>query len=309
MKNKLKKGLLVGGMLLSSLLVTGCKQDVASQAATEVAKERLSVYTTFYPIYEVTKYIVGDVGDVEVLMKNTDPHSFEPSTRDVAELYDADVFVYHSHTFEKWTEELQVNLAEMEIPSIEAADSLELQVVEGLEEFGDLENASDPHTWLDPLLIGQEALNIGEQLAEVDAEHKEHYLATSQEFNQQMIALDQKYQEVFKDKKQRYFVTQHTAFSYLAERYGLKQLGIAGVSNELEPNSRQLAEVEEFVKANHVDVIYTESNSSPKIAKVIQDATGAQLKVLSPLETDPANGKDFIENLAFDLETIAKNMK
>ncbi|HAP4808723.1 TPA: zinc ABC transporter solute-binding protein, partial [Enterococcus faecalis] len=107
----------------------------------------------------------------------------------------------------------------------------------------------------------------------------------------------------------KYFVTQHTAFSYLAKRFGLQQLGIAGISNELEPNSRQMAEIELFIKENNVKVIFTETNSSPKIANSLRDSTGVSLKVLSPLENKPNNNKTFIENFEENLSTLDKNMQ
>ncbi len=64
--------------------------------------------------------------------------------------------------------------------------------------------------------------------------------------------LTKKYQPIFEKASQKTFVTQHTAFSYLAKRFGLKQLGIAGISPEQEPSPRQLTEIQEFVKTYNV---------------------------------------------------------
>ena len=68
--------------------------------------------------------------------------------------------------------------------------------------------------------------------------------------------LTKKFQPKFEKATQKTFVTQHTAFSYLAKRFGLNQLGIAGISPEQEPSPRQLTEIQEFVKTYKVKTIF-----------------------------------------------------
>ena len=104
-------------------------------------------------------------------------------------------------------------------------------------------------------------------------------------------------------------MTQHTAFSYLSKRFGLKQLGIAGISPEQEPSPRQLTEIQEFVKTYQVKTIFTESNISSKVAETLVKSTGVQLKTLNPLEADPQNDKSFLENLEDNIAILAKELK
>ena len=118
-----------------------------------------------------------------------------------------------------------------------------------------------------------------------------------------------KYQPLFEKATQKTFVTQHTAFSYLAKRFGLKQLGIAGISPEQEPTARQLAEIQQFVKDYQVQTIFVEKHTSSKVADSIAKATGAKVKVLDPLEADPENNKDFLENLEENMASLAKELQ
>ncbi|MBF1713432.1 MAG: zinc ABC transporter substrate-binding protein, partial [Streptococcus intermedius] len=99
------------------------------------------------------------------------------------------------------------------------------------------------------------------------------------------------------------------AFSYLAKRFGLRQLGIAGISPEQEPSPRQLTEIEEFVKTYKVKTIFVESNASSKVAKTLVNSTGVKLKQLNPLEADPQNNNTYLENLEANLATLAKELK
>ena len=105
-------------------------------------------------------------------------------------------------------------------------------------------------------------------------------------------------------------MTQHTAFSYLAKRFGLKQLGIAGISPEQEPTARwQLAEIQQFVKDYQVKTIFVEKHTSSKVADSIAKATGARVKVLDPLEADPQNDKDLLANLEENMASLAKELE
>ncbi|ETJ27222.1 Periplasmic solute binding family protein, partial [human gut metagenome] len=114
----------------------------------------------------------------------------------------------------------------------------------------------DPHTWLDPEKVAEEAQIIADKLSKIDSKNKETYQKNVKELVAKAKELTKKYQPIFKAAKQKTFVTQHTAFSYLAKRFGLTQLGIAGISPEQEPSPRQLTEIEEFVKQYKVKTIF-----------------------------------------------------
>ena len=89
----------------------------------------------------------------------------------------------------------------------------------------------------------------------------------------------------------------------------MQQLGIAGISPEQEPNARQLTEIQEFVKTYKVKTIFTESNASSKVAETLVKSTGVRLKTLNPLEADPQNDKNYLENLEENMSILAKELK
>ena len=128
-------------------------------------------------------------------------------------------------------------------------------------------------------------------------------------FAEKAKELSKKYQGVFSGIENKTFVTQHTAFSYLAKRFGLKQLGISGISPDQEPSPRQLTEIQDFIKTYQVKTIFVESNASSKLAETLKKATGVNLKVLNPLEADPENDKSYLENLEDNFKILAKELK
>lgn len=296
-----------------SVLAGLCLMACSVQKEASQVQSGMRIVTSFYPIYSLVKEVSGDKNDVRMIGSRSGIHSYEPSAADIRAIYDADVFIYHSRILESWAGRLDPNLQGSSVKVLEASTSLPLSKVPGLEdmEVGQgIDEASlyDPHTWLDPVLVGQEALEIGELLAESDPENGDYYRENARALERDAQKLADKYIPIFAKASSKTFVTQHTAFSYTAQRFGLKQLGIAGVSEE-EPSPRQLAEIKEFVDTYRVQTIFTEKGTSDKLAKALATSTGVDLKVLDPLEADPENNLTYLENLEQVLETLAQELK
>ena len=294
------------------VLVLGACGQKTSQDSKEA--KGIKIVTSFYPIYAMVKEISGDLNDVRMIQSSSGIHSFEPSANDIAAIYDADVFVYHSHTLESWAGSLDSSLQNSKVKVLEASEGMTLERVPGLEDVEagdgiDEKTLYDPHTWLDPEKVAEEAQIIADKLSELDSANKETYQKNAQNFSAKAHDLTKKYQPIFEKANQKTFVTQHTAFSYLAKRFGLNQLGIAGISPDQEPSPRQLSEIQDFVKTYRVKTIFTESNLSSKVADTLVKSTGVSLKTLNPLEADPQNDKSYLDNLEENLTILAQELK
>ena len=294
------------------VLVLGACGQKTSQDSKEA--KGMKIVTSFYPIYAMVKEISGDLNDVRMIQSSSGIHSFEPSANDIAAIYDADVFVYHSHTLESWAGSLDLSLQNSKVKVIEASEGMTLERVSGLEDMQagdgiDEKTLYDPHTWLDPEKVAEETQIIADKLSELDNANKDTYQKNAQSYSNKAHDLTNKYKPIFEKASQKTFVTQHTAFSYLAKRFGLNQLGIAGISPDQEPSPRQLTEIQEFVKTYKVKTIFTESNASSKVADTLVKSTGVSLKTLNPLEADPQNDKSYLENLEENLAVLAQELK
>lgn len=221
--------------VLAGLCLIACSvQKEASQV-----QSGMRIVTSFYPIYSLVKEVSGDKNDVRMIGSRSGIHSYEPSAADIRAIYDADVFIYHSRILESWAGRLDPNLQGSSVQVLEASTTLPLSKVPGLEdmEVGQgIDEASlyDPHTWLDPVLVGQEALEIGELLAESDPENADYYRENARALERDAQKLADKYIPIFAKSSSKTFVTQHTAFSYTAQRFGLKNWQIVHSYEEIE---------------------------------------------------------------------------
>ncbi|OJF72498.1 adhesion protein [Streptococcus bovimastitidis] len=298
------------GILVFPLLI--CLS--ACQSKSDKQAEGLRIVTSFYPIYAMTKYVSGDLNDIKMIHSTSGIHGYEPSANDVAAIYDADVFFYHSHTLESWAGQLDASAHHSKVQIMETSKGLPLDKVQGLEDMEvgkgiDPATLYDPHTWSDPILAAQEVQDIADKLSKLDPKNKAVYQENASNFSQEARAIAEGYKEKFKGIKKKTFVTQHTAFSYLAKRFGLIQLGISGISPDQEPTARQLKEIRDFIKTYKVKTIFVEKNVSQKMAKTVAKSTGAKLKELSPLEVDPGHQKSYLDYISENLEILYQELK
>ncbi|MER2174632.1 MAG: metal ABC transporter substrate-binding protein [Carnobacterium sp.] len=312
--NKKKR---IGLMTLASIvmmLVIGC----GNQENTQTETDKLNVVTTFYPMYDFTKKVAGDEAEVTLLLEaGTDTHGYEPSAKEVAAISDADVFVYNSEEMEVWVSSVLESIDTENTVIVNASEGISL--LESTEEDHHDENEEeghhhevDPHIWLDPVLAQEEVTNIKEGLVAADPENKEIYESNATQYNEKLQTLDQEFANAFSDATNRVFVTQHAAFAYLANRYDLEQVSIAGISTEEEPSPAKLAELQDYINANDIHYIYYAETSSSKIAETLANETGTELEILNPIEgittEDQEKGTDYIQLMKNNLAALQKSI-
>ena len=150
---------------LFALFLGACGQKSSQDNSSEA--KGMKIVTSFYPVYAMVKEISGDLNDVRMIQSSSGIHSYEPSANDIAAIYDADVFVYHSHTLESWAGSLDPSLQKSKVKVLEASEGMTLERVPGLEDMQagegiDEKTLYDPHTWLDPEKVAEEAQIIAD---------------------------------------------------------------------------------------------------------------------------------------------------
>lgn len=307
---------LVCACTLSLSLLTGCGTQPADTAAGD---GRLRVLTSFYPMYDFACKIGGDCIDVtNMVPSGTEPHDWEPSTNDLKNLEKADVFIYNGADMEPWADDLLVSRSDT-LRVVEASENVELRTTDGEHEHAhEHEDADhhhgdfDPHVWLDPENAKIEMEAIWDALCAADPENSTVFQSNYEKYAAELDALDAEFREKLAPLPNRTIVVAHEAFGYLCDAYGLTQVGIEGLSPDSEPDPGRMAEVIDFVREHSISTIFFEELVSPKVAEAIASETGAQAKMLSPLEglsdEQAAAGADYFsvmhDNLAALMEAL-----
>ncbi|WP_438497343.1 metal ABC transporter substrate-binding protein [Paenibacillus sp. IHBB 3054] len=366
MKSKFNIRYLTVLSLSTLLIAAGCGKnnntDPAATAATASntpaaettavpAADKLDIKVSFYPMYEFTKNVAGELADVEVLVPaGMESHDWEPTAQDMAKITDADVLVYNGAGMEGWVEQVLDSASGSKMVTVEASKGLEIK--EGSEEEADAhsheheeaghgeeahdheheeaghaeeahdheegEHAEeghahdhgglDPHVWLAPELAIKEVRTIEAALSAASPANSAAFKANADAYIAKLEALHQEFQDGLKDTKRKDFITQHAAFGYLAEAYGLTQVPIAGLSPEQEPSAAQMAGIVEFAKAHDVKTIFFETLVSSSVADTIAQEIGAKAAVLNPIEgltdEDRSNNLDYIGIMRQNLEAL-----
>jgi zinc transport system substrate-binding protein len=170
----------------------------------------------------------------------------------------------------------------------------------------DHEGGVDPHFWLDPTRLADVADAVAARLGELDPARAEEFTGRASTLRAELEALDAELAEGLATCARTELVTSHAAFGYLADRYGLQQVGIAGLSPQEEPSPARLGEIAEFVTEHGVSTIYYETLVDPSVAEAVATETGAAVAVLDPLEglTDESAGRDYVEVMRANLQQL-----
>jgi zinc transport system substrate-binding protein len=259
-------------LALAAVLMSGC-----GSAAVGGGGGRRTVVAAFYPLAFVAQQLGGQKLDVENLTPpGAEPHDIELTPQDVGRIQQAEVVLYLSHGFQPAVEQ-----------AVAGAHGKRIDALAGIDlrpGVGDEAGKSDPHVWLDPVLLARIVERIGRQLG---------YPARAARLASRLLTLDRDYRAGLAHCARKDFVTSHAAFGYLAARYHLRQFPITGVDPESEPSPRHLRSLIELVRREHVTTVFFERLVSPRLAETVARDAGARAAVLDPIEGITGGGDYF----------------
>jgi zinc transport system substrate-binding protein len=250
--------------------------------------EQTSVVASFYPL----AYAAEEVGGRSVRVRNltpagAEPHDLEATPGDVRELREADFVLLLGDRFQ---------------PQLEDAAGGSEHVLHLIDTPGlDRLEHGDIHVWLDPLRYAVLVERIAAELGRPgDAARLEGRLRS----------LDRSFEQGLADCARREIVTNHAAFGYLADRYGLEQIAITGSSPEGEPAPRDLEHAVDAVRETGATTVFVEPLVSASAVETVARDAGAQTAVLNPIEglteSEQTGGADYFSLMRANLATLQK---
>ncbi|HJW65424.1 MAG TPA: zinc ABC transporter substrate-binding protein [Candidatus Bathyarchaeia archaeon] len=266
----------------------------------------LNVLATFYPLYDFAKNVGRDKVSVSILVPETvDVHDFDPTPSSIASVARADVLIYNGAGLEPWVSSV-VKAADN--PNISLVDSSAgIQLLQVPSQFQSNNQTSDPHIWLNPVLVKKQVNNILNGLIEADPADSQYFTQNAQAYQQKLDDLNAQILAAMSNVKTRYFVTFHESFAYFAKEYDLTQIPIAGPFQE-EPTANDIQNVINAIKQHHLLYVGYESLENPAVPESISSQTNATLILMNPIEgltaEDKAAGKDYLILMQENLSNI-----
>lgn len=254
----------------------------------------VSVVASVYPVAEAAKQVGGEhVRVTNLTPAGVEPHDIELSTDDVDRIEDADVVLYVGGGLQPG----------VEAAARQRATDARVDVAAGL-----LRKGADPHFWLDPDLMAKAVSRVRNALRRADPQHAQDYAANADQYISKLRLLSAEFSTGLTNCQRDDIVTAHAAFDYLAERYGLTQHAITGVSPESEPDPQRLVELAELIEREGVAVVFYEELVPRDFADTLAEEADVATAVLNPLEgltqKQAAAGEDYVSVMRKNLVTL-----
>ncbi|MFF6869083.1 metal ABC transporter solute-binding protein, Zn/Mn family [Streptomyces sp. NPDC012450] len=316
---------LAGAVALGLVSLSACAGT--SDAADGGKGGKLDVVASFYPMQYLAEQIGGGHVAVETLTKpGVEPHDLELKPKQIGSLGEADVILYLKGIQPAVDEAIAqagvkntvdaATLTKLEAHGTgaghgeEGHDHADEHAAEEGHEGHDhgSEAGTDPHVWLDPVKYAEVAKGVGSAFQKADPDHAADYEKNTAALVKKLGDLNTEFETGLKNTATRTFITTHSAFGHLAERYHLEQEGIAGVDPESEPSPARIKQLQEIAAKDKVSTVFFETLASDRTAKTLAGDTGLKTDVLDPLEgiTDKSRGSDYIEVMRSNLTALKK---
>jgi ABC-type Zn uptake system ZnuABC Zn-binding protein ZnuA len=137
----------------------------------------------------------------------------------------------------------------------------------------------NPHWWDDPRNAEEAVRQIANRLSQLEPRDEARFQANASAYLAKLETLDAGITKCMDTipARERKLVTDHDAFPYFANRYGIQVVGavIPSQTTQAQPNAQDLSNLADLVRNEHVKAIFPESSLSPKLAETIASETGA----------------------------------
>ena len=281
---------------------------VEAAPGTNNNPSKIKVVASFFPIYEFVKKVGGEKVDASVLIPvGAEPHDFDPTIQQIQNTQSAAAVVYNGAGMEStWINKINPKFA------IDTSKSLNLLSTKDPE----IHASTDPHIWLDPILVIHQVENIRDGLIKIDPKNAMYYKNNAQNFIGQLKSLDTAIRGNLSSSNcaKRDFIAFHNAFSYFAKEYGLNQHSIQGLTPEGEILPQRLVEVIQLANKIGINVIYSEDLVDPRSAQAIAaEIPNGKVMVLSPIEGIKSNeqqqGIGYLAKMYQDLSALKQGLQ
>lgn len=317
------------GAIAAGTLLLGACGNTEGENASESTDGQLTVYASTFALKSMAEEIGGDRVNVEmVIPPGADPHTYEPTSKQMTQIAEADLFLTIGHDLEPYVESMEKSLEGQnvafvktaeDVTLLDAADTVHVHDEEGHTEDepaheegdGHSHGQYDPHVWLDPMNAISMAEAVETAFSEEAPEYKDEFAERLSTFKDEANALDAELKAAVENGSKSELLVTHAAYGYLAERYGFDQLPIAGLTPSEEPSQQALKRIIEEARLHDLNYIAFEDTVTPKVAKVVKQEIGAESVTIYNLEsvTKEQMNKSYFDLMRENIKALETALK
>lgn len=319
MKNNGLKNIII--LVLLVWIVTACASPAGSTGSAVLGQNgKVSVVATTTIVGDVVRQVGGDRIQLTVLMPvETDPHTYEPTPKDLAITADAAATFVNGLGLEGFIETMIKNSGGAS-KVISVSDGISPRQFTAGEQALEEPNAGsaktyDPHVWVDPNNVKIWVENIRKALTQIDPGGSHIYQKNADVYLQQLDELDQwiQTQTAAVPETNRKIVTDHVQMGYFAERYGFEQVGaiIPSYSTVSQPSAQEIAKLEDSIRSLRVKAVFVGENANPTLTERVADDTGIRLVYFYTGSLSKAGGpaSTYLDYMRYDTSVITDALK
>jgi ABC-type Zn uptake system ZnuABC Zn-binding protein ZnuA len=299
---------IVAAVLGAAVLAAGCTTNRPAGPADQTSKGRaLKVVATTTQVADFATNVGRNrVRVTSLLRPGIDPHDYEPSPADVEAVARADLVLENGAGLESWLHDT-ITSSGFDGPVVDTSQGVRLREVGG---------QPDPHIWQDPGNAEVMAANIERALAATDPTDAGVFQANLAAYTKQLQALDAEVQRQIDSLANKKLVTNHDAFGYYIDRYGLQFVGsiIPSFDTSAELSGRDIRDLVAKIKATKVKAVFSETSLPPRTAETIAREAGIKVvegqdalygDSLGPAGSD---GDTYLKMIRHNTRTIVSNL-
>lgn len=305
--------------ILALIVIAACSKVEGGPGEHKRAEDggKIEIVTTIGMITDVIREIGGDEVEVKGLMgPGVDPHLYKASQGDIEKLDKAEMIFYGGLHLEGKMTEIFEKL-ENRKPTVAVSRSIDPSKLRSGKDAGG--SQYDPHIWFNVKHWISAAETIRDTLSEYDPGHAADYQKNAEAYIAELNALDAEVRERIAEipESGRVLVTAHDAFGYFGDAYGIKVMGLQGISTASEYGSKDVSKLRDFLVENKIKAVFVESSIPTKsMEAVIAGAKqlGHDVNIGGELFSDslgePGSDADtYIKMIRHNVNTITEALK
>lgn len=287
------------------------------------AKEKITIVTSFYPIYIAASNVVADVEGIELinLAENQTGclHDYQLTTQDMKTLEEADVFIINGGGIESFMEGITENYPDLLV--IDTSEGIDFLPSEGTshdhdhehegaheDEHGHEHGDVNPHIWLDPSRYIMQVGNIRDGLISFNKENGTIYNNNAAQYIGEVEKVREELFESLKDPLNKEIVIFHDGFAYLSDILGLDLVYTVNLEEDTTLSAGEIGEIIDEIRYHGVKALYTEEQYSLQIPANVGKETGVEVYVINTIVDGDGTRDSYINGMRSNIQVLKNSL-